>query len=307
MGRTHAAPLPPQGVAVGPAARSAASEAWGQRSLFWRPVPVASYCQGGICWCRDDLGYAHGAARARLEPCARPGHRGPGARRTQSCQDGGLATAALPVDRSAGRVQHRGHPRLLLRGTQRPTPPTLCEPRQRPWARGGGPPGAPPWGPLGLRAQSSLPSTLCRPRSRCLLKAEQLLKYLHTCWFQKESFHKGCFVRSERVGPGASARPRSGPCPWGVGSNLGGLVLPICLCGAGHPLRPSSGPKAPKSGSRRPPRARGARPREGGTPPCSLPRCASGAGLGRGPLGPRCCPTRPPRGVCACGGRPWLR
>lgn len=41
-----------------------------------------------------------------------------------------------------------------------------------------------------------------------------------------ESSHKGCFVRSERVGPGASARPRSGPYPWGVGSNLGAWHSP---------------------------------------------------------------------------------
>lgn len=85
-------------------------------------------------------------------------------------------------------------------------------------------------------------------------------------------------------------------------------MLPVCLCGAGHPLRPSSGPKAPKSGSRRPPRARGARPREGGTPPCSLRRCASGAGRGEGPSGPGAArPDLPGVRVRACGRRPWLR
>lgn len=89
----------------------------------------------------------------------------------------------------------------------------------------------------------------------------------------------------------------------------GGPARPFCLCGAGHPLRPSLGPEAPKSGIRRPLRAGGPRPKGGGKLPCSLPG-VWGAGLGRGeaPSGPGAArPDFPGGRVCAHGRRPWPR
>lgn len=157
----------------------------------------------------------------------------------------GLATAAPPVDRPEGYIRVGV---LSLSSCSEahgdPTPPALCAQNL-----GGGPgpargplPRSTPWGLLGLRAQGSRPSTACWPPSHCLLKARQLLGYLHTCRFQKESFHKGCFVPSEHVGPGASVRPRPGPCPWGVGSNLGVWHAPLLLRGW-----PPPSPSQPRS------------------------------------------------------------
>lgn len=212
------------------------------------------------------------------------------------CGGGALATAALSVDRPAGRVHRVG---ILSLGScseahRNPTPPTLW-PRTSAEALGQGA-GAPQEHLLRGRwasgAQGSLPSTVSRPRSRCLLRPKQLLEYLCTlCWFQNH-LTKGALsapsVWAQEPQRGQGRVPTLGvlAATWGPGTPR-------------LPLRPSSGPKAPKSGSRRPLRAGGARPREGTKPPCSLPRCGSGAGRGRGPLSSQHCLTRPPRGACA--------
>ena len=140
----------------------------------------------------------------------------------------------------------------------------------------GGPPGAPPGGRWASGAQGSLPSTVSRPRSRCLLRPKQLLEYLCTlCWFQNH------LTKAALSAPSVWAQePQRGQ---GRVPALGVLAATWGPGAPRLPLSPSSGPKAPKSGTLRPLRAGGARPREGTKPPCSLPRCGSGAGWGRGP------------------------
>ena len=155
------------------------------------------------------------------------------------------------------------------RRTERAPPPP-------PGPECGGPPGAPPGGRWASGAQGSLPSTVSRPRSRCLLRPKQLLEYLCTlCWFQNH------LTKAALSAPSVWAQePQRGQ---GRVPALGVLAATWGPGAPRLPLSPSSGPKAPKSGTLSPLRAGGARPREGTKPPCSLPRCGSGAGWGRGP------------------------
>lgn len=300
MGRTHAGVSAPQGVA-GISAVSGRPE--GSTSSL-EACPCCLLMPGGICRCRSTSLCSRSSESSR-EPRAQAGAQRPGGEEDrilpsrgsghgssahgQVCREGTAGGASSAPAQSAHRDPP--HPPCVNLGRgPGPERGSRAPPGGR-WASG---PGSPP-------------STLCWPRSRCLLKAEQLLKYLHTrrAGFRKNHFTKGA-CPPPSVGPGASARPRSGPCPGGVGSNLGPGAP--CLPLRGWP--PASVPAGSQGSKVRQPQtseSQGSKAQEGEHRPVLCPGVRVGLGGERALGSGAARPDLPGVRVRACGRRPWLR